>query len=384
MPTSVITVPAFTIAELTGDRRTLQLIGRALPYRPFSLKVKQKIETTWLPGSAWGVGTILGPQDDPTTINGTWKDKFIAQSTEAIDTSIAGPPRARTTFPATLNGEPVENVRALVVICDSLCRSGQLLRVSWDEQVREGHLETWEAKWLNTHDVEWQMDFVWLSRGDQHGATVVTTEGAVSEGAETLSQAYDTFEEKTAAPKFAVAQGFFADRDARLASIKASAKAPKASVGAMAQRVIGEFDAARRSIAACTSLIADTAAFVLWLETEAPHRLNADAVIDAQPFGQRLLTATYVRGMIDGARALKRHATLKRANWLRRVESELLAQHTARKGEDLRTISSRYYGTPFEWRRLAIFNQLRSGQELQPGQLVLVPKLTLYLGQGWA
>ena len=69
---------SFSIRELTGDQRSVILTGRGMPYRPLGFKGKQGLTITWLPGNPIATATVLGPQEDPSDVNGYWKDNFAS------------------------------------------------------------------------------------------------------------------------------------------------------------------------------------------------------------------------------------------------------------------------------------------------------------------
>ncbi len=117
--TLVSNVSSFTIRELTGTtQREIRLIGRALPYRPFSLTTQQRVELTWYPGNPEATSTILGASEGPTQLRGYWKSKFLG---EAENTS------AGSSKPFTLNGAGVSLAKDAVYFMDLLVQAGQLL-----------------------------------------------------------------------------------------------------------------------------------------------------------------------------------------------------------------------------------------------------------------
>ena len=97
----------------------------------------------------------------------------------------------------------------------------------------------------------------------------------------------------------------------------------------------------------------------------------------------RLLAARYVDGIKRAALAIRNAFILQRAPLTQQIESTLLAIHTAKDGEDLRAVSQYYYNTPFEWRRLMLFNELTS-PVLVAHQLVMIPKITSDVNGGSA
>lgn len=123
------------------------LRGRSLPYRPIIFKGKQRVKTTWLPGNPVATQQVMGPTEEPTTINGTWKDRFLG------------------------NGVAM----GLANLFQDIRRSGALLEVTWGAGIidgsatgsgiiRQGIITDSEFTIDRPQDVQWRIEFTW--RGD--------------------------------------------------------------------------------------------------------------------------------------------------------------------------------------------------------------------------
>ena len=112
-------LPEFFLRTIdTTVAESINLSGRALPYRPFTLDGTQELEVVWYPGFANATAQALGPHEEKTTIKGFWKDRFIQT--------------AKTeTAPALYNGQNVNSVAELVQYTDSFRRLGYQLQVQW-------------------------------------------------------------------------------------------------------------------------------------------------------------------------------------------------------------------------------------------------------------
>src|SRR5581483_8157524 len=150
---------SFTIHELTGDGRTLDLQGRCLPYKGYQLKGKMRAEFTWYPGNAVASVQMLGAKEEPSTVKGTWKDRFIRS------TDDNGFPVTNTGI-ALLNGQQLADAEAVINAMDSFRLAGQLLEVTWDGTVRRGIMSDFTQNWLRHEVVEWEVTFDWVSRGE--------------------------------------------------------------------------------------------------------------------------------------------------------------------------------------------------------------------------
>lgn len=88
---------------------------------------------------------------------------------------------------------------------------------------------------------------------------------------------------------------------------------------------------------------------------------------------QVLKAQIYEREVITDARRL-RDAALAQQRAMSSSSSDTLGTYRAREGEDLRDVSQLYFGTPYEWRAIMIYNGL-STTELYNGQTIAIPRL---------
>lgn len=367
----VNTVSSFVIDELTGEGRSVRMVGRALPYRPFNLNGTQRVETTWYPGNPEATATVLGAAEEPTTITGYWKDKYLSSLVEVGGGNTTGTGGNQTT-PLVVSGERIETCRRAAQVLDDIRRQGQLLRVTWDEQVREGHLTKFEQDWHNVHDLEWRMEFTWIGRGENAGSPTFTQELSVSDTADTLTQQNNALQ-AAAVPVFPISGLTNEDLTTRLADITRSVDQVSSTVTNLAANTLAPFDAARRTIAVTTALIDKTDSLIGALQARPARGFNASTPdINTLTMGQIIAAEAYVRGIISVARAMMRASVIRRQVLAASVQSELLGTYVAREGDDLRDVSFIFYRTPFEWRRLMTFNELLTA-ELAAGQFVLVP-----------
>jgi hypothetical protein len=88
------------------------------------------------------------------------------------------------------------------------------------------------------------------------------------------------------------------------------------------------------------------------------------AILEAQLYSRE--TITDARRMRDEAEARRRA--------LEAGPGYTMGTYRAREGEDLRDVSTLYYGTPNQWRSLMVYNGLTT-TELYAGQYVTIPRL---------
>lgn len=373
MPTVVNSVGAFVIKELTGERRELTLVARGLPYRPFNLRTSQRVELSWYPGNPEATATVLGAKEEPSNIEGYWKDKYIGSEVPAADVS-SGTVQGRVIFPITLDGIPIDSVRFAVQTVDDMVRQGQLMQVTWDEQTRHGHLVEFDKNWDNLHDLKWSMSFQWISRGEPVVPAVFTTSTSLSDTAGTLDTLNTDLQNAAGEPPSFPSstnnqQAFWR----ALGNINLAVLAVKAAAKLVTMRAGQPFDGARRTSTLCTQIIGLCGNFNELLTSVPPGATNSVEPLDAQSFQQRLVAAANIRELLIKARKLQLAAIDRRAVYLKQVEKDLLAIYQAREGDDLRDVAELYYQSPFEWRQIMLFNELDTPL-LYAGQVVLVPR----------
>lgn len=167
---------AFTIKELTGDRRTIELEGRAAPFKPYRLSGGHRVDLTRPPGSPNATAQLVGPDEDTTSINGRWSDRYLGRAAAFGDTPIA-----------VVDGIAASTCRELVALIDDVRVQGQLLEVTWDATLRIGFMTKFVQEWQRGEVVEWEMEFSWVGRGEPEDAAVFPAVTPVAEVVSSLS-----------------------------------------------------------------------------------------------------------------------------------------------------------------------------------------------------
>jgi hypothetical protein len=167
---------AFTIEELTGDQRSIRLVGSGQPFRPATWEVQQIVSTTWYPGNgAEACQHVLGPQDPPMDYEGMWRRTLLGRTPVLLTEQGA---ETQVVFPMDL-----------YALFDDICRRGHKVRVTWaaldgtgadrGKIVREGRLQKFTASPDRVDDVGWKMHFEWSGRGQAMQRVAVSREGDI-------------------------------------------------------------------------------------------------------------------------------------------------------------------------------------------------------------
>lgn len=392
------------IEELTGDRNQLQLIGRCLPYRPLSFEGSMRAEVTWYPGNPTATLQMLGAEESPTAINGMWKDRFIRATNDFGVPVVVG----RTGI-AVLNGSPIPNVRSLVAITDEFRLRGQLLELRWDEHTRIGYLKRFRHVWLRREDVEWEMEFQWINRGEAIPPVGFAPPVASLDVANEIIDAVDSLI-NTSNTRIVTTDPEIDETDIPLVSdieqqindaldtLEQAATSVADTAAKESEGTLSKLEATQLTLAAFQTIKSTSDDLLDTTESTPPRALQVSAppTVDAvAPQGptqatqitsgtetagiasltheQALNAAKYKRDMDLAARNVRAIAT--------RRELELAAQSirvpkvttfVVGDDDDLRDISTRFYGTAEEWKRLLTYNNL-STSKLAAGQIILVP-----------
>lgn len=171
------------ISELTGEKRSILLRGSALPFRPTTWSVMQKVVTTWNNGNAQATQQVLGPQDPPVDWEGSWHRTLLGK------------------LPAMFQGDGGELIPIVLPVdlrdlFDDICRKGRLLSVKWTstdgvgaprpDLVRTGRIQRIDYPHQRVDDIGWKMNFEWTGRGGATQKVVASRDGNIVAAAQQI------------------------------------------------------------------------------------------------------------------------------------------------------------------------------------------------------
>lgn len=360
---STLAVQGDTLST-SGDK--IQLRGRALPYQPFELEGTMRAETTWYPGNAVATIQMIGAEEKPTVVKGMWKDKFIKSQTD----------EGKTVNPsgvALFNGTQVADTFSLAAAVEKMRLAGQLVRVEWDSFVRDGIIKRFRQSWVRREDLEWEMEFEWVSRGEKQSPVTLPANPSADSFVANLAQLFNTLNDAIDEVVFGVNAEFTQKINGFASTIETAITELQAGVQNAVLQVSSPLDAATRALTAVVS-IKDAAQGIKDLVEQTPLRsLRQDQ--EVLGLGDTLISDDYSRSIKDAARQIQLSAADQADTLSDDVnQTDLLASFVARAPTDLRDISQKFYGTPDEWRSLLQFNVLDSSK-VDVGDLILVPRL---------
>lgn len=346
----------FVLRELTGQQRTVRLTGRSMPYRPFQLSGEQTLELTQLPGSPERTATVLGPVEQATTAHGSWKTLFLGGGEFSLD------------------NRPVTTAREAVKTLDSIRLLGQLVEVTWLDALRRGFVKRFDQNWFTSEDVEWSITFEWVSRGEQTAPAVFVTDESMGDAFASSSSLFG-FLDSIEAPSLPLLDDVLNSLQAFTNGIGNLVLDLEDAVVNFTDKVTSPVRAIRGLVATLQSIESETELMTEFLMSRPASALGTRPASE-QGYSEKQSLERYREELRAWAQALRRSSVESRTNLLGQIQTTLLATYVARAGQDLRDVALQFYGTPFEWRRLQVFNDLDAIQ-LEAGQLVLVPPLSV-------
>lgn len=370
---SVASTFTISTADLqAANVQILMLRGRALPYRDsggYTLEGSMRADVTWYPGNAVATIQMLGAEEKPTVVQGMWKDRFIKGFTDEGQPVI---PDGQ----AFINGRPVLDVFDLVAQVEKIRLAGQLVRVMWDATVRIGILSRFRQTWRRREDVEWEMEFSWISRGEQQSSITLPSDASPDAFAKQLTLSLGNITTALTPPAFPVVAGFTAAATDAVSEISDAVAQVTSAVQNSVDQTISPISAAQRTLAAVQTIQAQTALIVRACDSTPPMQLIN--VVDRSVLGlaDALPATVFLRAVREAARNMELSAADQASTLAQQSQQQvLLASFVARSPLDLRRVAQQYYGTQDEWRRLLTYNGFESSV-VPVGTMILVPAIS--------
>lgn len=336
---------------------TVELLGRALPYRGTVYETEQRLKTTWYPGNPVATQQVMGPVDKPTTINGIWKDRFLG------------------------NGV----AKQLVDTFEGLCRSGYSVEVSWGQGmlpegtmlpgppagpkwpiIRRGIIKNIKATYDRPQDIAWELVFEWLGR-DEAAAPPLTQAGLLSN-----QNGFDQIK-----VEFSDSQdGISAFREsplAQLAGVSARINAALDEAQKSIDNMVGFVDSATTSLQDIRDfgnvpreviergrLLAAQGADSLRRANDALLSIPLSLLTQVDSALTWLDAVTQIFDTIHQNDEAQESANNTTEALAKQMRPEVLAELRPVPGSDLRDVAREWYGDPDLWYIIADFNNLSS------------------------
>lgn len=349
----------FSIVELTGQLREIELLGRALPYQRVAFGGATNHKLTFYPGNPSGTMQVLATTLEPTVIQGTWKDRFLPGQVEAVGFEGLSPGDTAT-------------AERVVQAFEALRRSGQRLRVQWYSVVREGILSRFTPSWIRPQDVEWEAEFTWFSEA-------LAAPRAAEETAEPKPKLRASMDANDEAVRSTRGRAARTGYRAALSSLLRSERVQLAQIFAGLNTISLALPGATTSLTEPVNLIASSASTIRG-EAEAAGVLLSDL-----PYTEAI-TSDAVLGVL-GIESWRRTIALTQdvlAAEATRVAHRERERDVAPGGRTvvvpgdttLRGLALRYYGSSDDWQRIADANGLVDSLVLAGTTIYIPPRPT--------
>lgn len=401
MATTVLEVPAFSVRELSGRRRTVTMTGRGLPYRPFTLEGEQRVKITNPTGNPIGYGTVMGPTEGETQLEGYWKDKYLNYSTQFAARPTDAPiylsqPRGATASEAPgTSGTPVTSVVDAINLFDSIRSEGQLLEVQWGYVIRRGYLKKLTQKWHDIHDCEWGMSFAWVAKSRANASPEFGPPAGQREIGRNMRSwlrdamrimdtprtlvgsymdEYRNFLNRIADASYSIDQSVTGFLD-ETSPLRVTSEI-QSLLGGIAQAGVNIKEATEA--AGWTGIFEEPQRllpFSQYIGTASDSRFEAaeEAALAAIDPEEIMKMQLYTRETVSDVVRVRDEAEARR-RFFEATPERALGVYRAREGDDLRQVSQLYFGTPTQWRTLMLFNGLTT-TELYAGQYITIPRI---------
>ena len=347
---------AFTIRELTGSQRSVELRDRALPYRPIEWPGTQHYRQIWYPGNPVATLQVLGPREGPMELRGTWKDRFIARD----DAGMV----VYTGFDDLQDAIGTTTAEQLATAFARMRIAGNLLEVRWGPEVRRGILASFAPNYQRVQDIEWTAMFVWERRGTRDAPRAASNEDP---GASLL--------ERVNALDDAVA--------AQPARLNESVAGPiRANAGEARERVfqaigtIGSIQSVQTLATSQFQQLSTTTDQVIESSRAVIQQTQDPLYTELEPLDEvRFVFAAENWRRLVGYQAALLMAAMIRARRLvaERVVPGTLGVATVRQNETLRHVALRFYANADDWTVIADANGLVHA-DVAPGTVVIIPR----------
>lgn len=374
----------FVIAETNGLKRSIVLRGRSLPYQPINFGGEMSVIIDYFAGNPVAYAQVIGPKYLPTDVTGEWKDIFLFEESNApyllgfppVGAAGKPPPAGANTIlggssftggSAAAGSQSAYLARTVRDAMEMIRRSGALLRVEWGSIVRYGFLTKAMFPHKREQDIGFELEFQWI--GDTDAQPI-----AVSKPASVLG-----FLQKLTALLQGIlnalltadylAQQFLQGVTAPVTKLLSLLTGIVQTLSKLLSQTLNPFDIVA-SIKAAAVALKLAVLDLLKLFDQNGGRLQGRDSATAQAF---------LAAAENEVRRLLEELAFIAAERERELDAfftkQVMATHVAQAGQNLRDISTLYYGRPENWPEIADFNGL-AGSLTTPGRLLRIPKLT--------
>jgi hypothetical protein len=376
------------------DNYQLVLYGRAMPYRPLDFKKDAVAVKHVYPGNPEATIHMLGIDHPNTTWKGMWKTRFLADvvppQAQGIFDAAAERATQVITSPITGAGEPIndaitasqavamwgkvgapgERLKTAGEVRDKvwkLQQDGIRLKVTWDDVARVGIIKGTSFPTDRREDIAWEIEWMWLSDAIPTRVAVVADQD-LSQFPEGLLDKVQNFRKTVTAPaRFAKAVLDAIDEDINL--IESSILEMSGIVTDYTDLGVEALDTLQNAMG-----VANTVRLAAFRITDSLDAVSAEWSSTTDQFSDVAAAAGYKTEAKSQMSEIAADAGAMMdaiASW---IEPEVEQSFVMPRGMDLRGVSTKFYGTPDNWRDIADYNMIE-GTQVEAGLTILIPTL---------
>ncbi len=309
--------------------------ARAAPLRPWKFGGQLRTKRTDYPGAKTPTEQVLGPNQKPFTLNGTWDDRYNFQ------------------------GYAVKEKRRF----EEMCRRGNIVLMQYGEEAFNVLITDWDIDWRRKWDIGYSFTVSNHDRtedfdiADRSPSTAKSAQQAVEEAQLLVQQALAT---QDAAPVASMLKKSTdgvptADRiDRALNSMSQGVNAVSDTLDNVSNTISRPVDQFKR-MATQFRNVRELAGQVISEMIE----IRSDVELGVQTATSVLDLEVWSRSLRFNMRVLLGQTTEASRDLDERADPEAQAVYRPQKDESLYAISRRFYGTPYAWRLIADRNSLR-------------------------
>ena len=322
--------------------------ARAAPLRPWSFGGQQRSSRSDYPGARTPTEQVLGPNQKPQTLRGTWDDRYNFQ------------------------GYAVKEKRRF----EKMCQRGNIVLIQYQQEAFHVLIKDWDIDYRRSWDIGYSFTTSTHDRvedfniNDRSPSTAKSAQQALDEAQLLVAQALAT---QDAAPRAAMQKKGTdgiptTDRvDSALNSISRGLNAVSDTFDGISKAVSKPVDQFKRMATQLRNIQAESLDVINDMTD-----IRSDVELGYQTALKVLDLEVWSRSMRFNLRVLMGQANEASADLDERADPEALALYRPMKGESLYAISRRFYGTPHAWRLISDRNSLRVF-ELDGDELLIIP-----------
>jgi hypothetical protein len=276
-----------------------------------------------------------------------------------------------------LNRNRVTDVTACCDVMESICESGQELKVTWFTTIRYGVLKhfTKEAQ-QRTDIVSWEADFEWSATENGTTPQASSTARSVQYASDSITSGLARLQALVLSPPDVIKNAaFIKDLSSKVDAAIGIATSLQTTATAVADMVVSMSSGIQNAISQVGQLVGSIKDIVDMMQSTTYQSILGIENAAKATYGQAVSVASWAYSIGSTGGEIRDNALSFKEEAEARFQTEIIASHVAAKGQDLRSISMIYYKTPDNWRELMLYNGLQS-VEVAEGSFVLVPRLT--------